>query len=128
MNPLFLTLAEALEIHLDQIKHYGGDNSMRDLGLLQSALAQPEASFGGEWLHADIFYMAAAYTYHICKNHPFIDGNKRTALACGLVFLELNGITIQDPKQKLRDAMWKMANSEYKKNDFAKLLKSLSEK
>ncbi len=80
-EPCFLTLAEVIEIHVDQIKRYGGRQGIRDFGLLESALAQPEASFGGEWLHRDVYEMAAAYAYHICQNHPFIDGNKRTALA-----------------------------------------------
>jgi death-on-curing protein len=83
---LFLTLAEAIEIHTDQIHRYGGQSGVRDLGLLESALAQPEASFAGEWLHGDIYEMAAAYAYHLCQNHPFVDGNKRTALTTALVF------------------------------------------
>ncbi len=63
-----------------------------------SALAQPQAGFGDQYLHADIFEMAAAYLFHIVLNHPFIDGNKRNALACALVFLDLNGIEIDaDP-------------------------------
>ncbi len=91
-EPLFLTLAEVIEIHNDQIKRYGGSAAIRNIGLLQSAIAQPPASFSGQWLHGDIFMMAAAYAFHICGNHPFIDGNKRTALASALVFLRLNGI------------------------------------
>src|SRR5450631_2767122 len=102
---IFLTLAEVIDIHSNQIELYGGQNGVRDFGLLQSALAQPEASFAGQWLHEDIFLMAAAYAFHVCQNHPFFDGNKRTALAAALVFLELNGISIDDPKGKLLEAM-----------------------
>ena len=83
----FLTLSEVIDIHGNQIELYGGQKGVRDIGLLQSALAQPEASFAGQWLHEDIFLMAAAYAFHICQNHPFFDGNKRTALASALVFL-----------------------------------------
>ena len=72
--PLFLTLAEVIEIHTDQIQRYGGQAGLRDLALLESAIAQPEASFAEEWLHADRYEMAAAYAYHLCQNHPFIDG------------------------------------------------------
>ncbi len=98
---------------------------MRDLGLLESALAQPEASFSGEWLHKDLYEMAAAYAYHLCQNHPFVDGNKRTALACALVFMELNGVSIQDPKGQLKTAMLKIAAGEMGKNEFANFLRKL---
>jgi len=120
-----LTLAEVIEIHTDQIHRYGGQDGLRDLPLLESALAQPEASFAGEWLHADHYEMAAAYAFHLCQNHPFIDGNKRTALATSLVFLELNGITILDPRGRLENAMIRIASSKMNKQDFAKLLRKL---
>jgi len=122
---LFLTLAEAIEIHTDQIHRYGGQSGVRDLGLLESALAQPEASFAGEWLHGDIYEMAAAYAYHLCQNHPFVDGNKRTALTTSLVFLELNGISILDPRGRLENAMIRMASGEMNKENFAKVLRKL---
>jgi death on curing protein len=122
---LFLTLAEVIEIHADQIRRYGGQDGLRDLPLLESALAQPEGAFAGEWLHVDHYEMAAAYAYHLCQNHPFIDGNKRTALAAALVFLELNGITVLDPRSRLKNAMIRVASSKMSKQDFAKLLKKL---
>jgi death on curing protein len=124
-NTLFLTLAEVIEIHTDQIHRYGGQDGLRDMPLLESALAQPEASFAGEWLHADYCEMAAAYAYHLCQNHPFIDGNKRTALAAALVFLELNGFTILDPRGRLKNAMLRIASGKMTKQDFAKLLRKL---
>jgi death on curing protein len=125
-DPLFLTLAEVIEIHADQIRRYGGHASRRDLGLLQSALAQPEASFAGEWLHVDRYEMAASYAYHLCQNHPFFDGNKRTALAAALVFLELNRTTIIDPRGRLERAMIRVASGKESKADFAKLLRKLT--
>ena len=88
-------------------------------------LAQPEASFAGEWLHRDHYEMAAAYAYHLCQNHPFIDGNKRTALAAALVFLELNGITILDPRGRLKNVMIRIASGKMSKVDFAKVLRKL---
>jgi death-on-curing protein len=124
-DALFLTLAEVVEIHADQIHRYGGQAGIRDLALLESALAQPEASFGGEWLHTDHFEMAAAYSYHLCQNHPFIDGNKRTALAAALVFLELNGVSILDPRGRLKSAMLRIAAGKMSKVHFAKLLRKL---
>jgi len=124
-EPLFLTLAEVIDIHTDQIKHYGGQAGVRDLGLLQSALAQPEASFAGRWLHKDLHEMAAAYAYHLCQNHPFIDGNKRAALASALVFLELNGILITDPKGSLKDVMMRVASGKIQKTQLADHFRNL---
>ena len=125
LEPRFSTLAEVIEVHTDQIKRYGGQDGVRDFGLLESALAQPEASFAGEWLHKDLYDMAAAYAYHLCQNHPFIDGNKRTALACALVFLELSGLSVRDPKGLLKDAMRNVASGKMNKAAFAQLLRRL---
>ena len=91
IDPLFLTLDEVLGIHADQIRCYGGRPGLRDLGLLQSAVAMSETTFDGEFLHGTVFEMAAAYLFHLARNHPFVDGNKRTALMSALVFLGLNG-------------------------------------
>ncbi len=90
-EPHFLTLDEALAIHADQVRRYGGLPGLRDLDMLQSALGMPKATFDGEFVHGTLFEMAAAYLFHIARNHPFVDGNKRTALMCALVFLGLNG-------------------------------------
>ena len=125
IEPAFLSLAEAIEIHADQLRRYGGQGGVRDFGLLESALAQPEASFAGQWLHQGLVDMAAAYAYHICQNHPFIDGNKRAALARALVFLELNGLTIRDPKGLLVEAMVRVASGALNKAGLAKVLRAL---
>jgi death-on-curing protein len=90
-DPTFLTLDEVLGIHADQIRTYGGGAGLRDLELLRSALAMPETTFDDEYLHPSVFEMAGAYLFHIARNHPFVDGSKRTALMCALVFLGLNG-------------------------------------
>jgi len=92
MEPLFLTYDEVIRLHVVQIELYGGSHGLCDQGLLDSALAMPQAGFGEQYLHADVFEMGAAYLYHIAMNHPFIDGNKRTALAAADVFLRLNGL------------------------------------
>ena len=91
-EPLFLSFSEVLQIHEDQISRYGGSLGIRDVGLLESALAMPAASFGDKFLHEDIFEMAAAYLFHIVKNHPFVDGNKRVGAVASLVFLIMNDI------------------------------------
>lgn len=101
MPPDFLELAEVLFIHADQIDRYGGDPSIRDAGLLESAVAMPRATFGGELVHRDLFEMAAAYLFHIVQNHPFVDGNKRTGTATALVFLDMNGIPVDADEDAL---------------------------
>ena len=72
-TPIFLEVADVIEIHRDQIERYGGSPGIRDFHLLHSAVAMPMASYGGEWLHRDIFEMAAAYVFHIVLDHPFVD-------------------------------------------------------
>ena len=127
IEPQFLTVADVLTIHEEQIEAYGGIRGIRDEGLLESAVMMPQASFGGEYLHADLFEMAAAYAFHIAENQTFLDGNKRTALVSALVFLDINGCLILDDEMKLYDAMIAIANKEMDKYDLADLLKELSE-
>ena len=94
MKVLFLTLDEVLSIHEEQIRLFGGPSGIRDAGLLLSAMGNVEATFDGAFLHESIFEMAAAYLYGICRNHPFLDGNKRTAAATALTFLDMNRIEL----------------------------------
>lgn len=122
----FLTLAEAVEIHRNQVRLYGGDPGIRDYNLLSSALYIAESTFDGNLLHEDLFHMAAAYIFHLCQNHPFIDGNKRTALVCGLVFLDFNGIEIDDPSGVLYKMMMRVASGRCSKDDIAGILRKLS--
>ncbi len=122
---IFLTLAEVIDIHADQIERYGGSHGVRDMNLLSSAVATPSASFGGDYLHANIYEMAAAYAFHIAQNHPFIDGNKRAALASALVFLEMNGSGISDSAGRLYDAMIDIASGKLGKAAFADMLRKL---
>ncbi len=91
MDPVFLTLDEILEIHQQQIELYGGPAGIRDSAGLESAIATPYASFGGSFLHPSVPAMAAAYLYHICQDHPFLDGNKRTGANAAVTFLLMNG-------------------------------------
>ncbi len=97
----FLSLSEVLEIHRDQVTRYGGSPGIRNIELLKSALGIPIATYGGEFLHTDLFEIAAAYLFHIVKNHPFVDGNKRTAVASALVFLISNGYDMTVLQDKL---------------------------
>jgi len=90
-NVFHLTVEIVREIHAEAISVFGGSHGIRDQALLESAVAAPQASFGGRSPYADIIEVAAAYLFYLCRNHPFIDGNKRTALGACLVFLRLNG-------------------------------------
>lgn len=90
-----------MEIHRDQIERYGGTVGIRNNGLLESALAAPQAGFGGHYLHGDLFEMASAYLFHLVQNHPFLDGNKRVGTAATLTFLVMNGIETKIPNSDL---------------------------
>jgi death-on-curing protein len=74
VSPILLNLDEVVEIHRDMIERYGGSPGIRDMGLLQSAVAVPPAFFGGKYLHTGLFDMAAAYLFHLVQNHPFLEG------------------------------------------------------
>jgi death-on-curing protein len=100
-EPIFLDVEDVLEVHADQLEVFGGGAGLRDRGLLESAVAQPQASFGGAFAHNGLFAMAAAYLFHIVQNHPFVDGNKRVGLLAAIVFLDVNGISIAHPSDAL---------------------------
>lgn len=91
---VFLASEEVLHIHDREVAREGGSLGLRDLHMLESAVAMPQAGFGGEYLHEDLFEMAAAYLFHVVMNHPFIDGNKRTGFAAALAFLDVNGFQV----------------------------------
>ncbi len=121
---LFLTLDDIIESHQNQIDTYGGSHGIRDIGLLESAIAQPEASFGGQYLHADIFEMAAAYLYHLVMNHPFCDGNKRLGLEAALIFLEINNENLNASDQELIDLVLKTTAGQVGKREIAEFFRS----
>jgi len=123
LSPLFLGLEEVLEIHHDQITRYGGTEGIRDLGLLQSALSMPQAGAGNQYFHADLFEMAAAYLFHIVRNHPFVDGNKRTGVTAALVFLEMNGIEIRASDQALVKTVLAVAEGKLQKGALAEFFR-----
>jgi len=121
---MFLTLDDILESHQNQIETYGGSHGIRDIGLLESAIAQPEASFGGQYLHADIFQMAAAYIYHLVMNHPFVDGNKRIGLEAALIFLEINNENLSASDEELVDLVLKTTAGQVGKREIAEFFRS----
>lgn len=119
----FVEIEEALRIHARQIKGFGGDPGVRDRGLLESALAMPRASFGGAFVHEDLVAMAGAYLYHLCKNHAFVDGNKRVALAVMLYFLVRNGSPLEVDDQVLQDCVIAVASGQMDKDEITALLR-----
>ena len=121
---MFLTLDDIIESHQNQIDTYGGSHGIRDIGLLESAIAQPEASFGGQYLHADIFQMAAAYLYHLVMNHPFVDGNKRVGLEAALIFLEINNENLNASDEELVDLVLKTTAGQIGKREIAEFFRS----
>ncbi len=124
----FLKKDIVLAFHKDQLKQYGGKEGVRDESLLESALAQPEASFGGDYVHRDIFHMSAAYGFHICQNHPFFDGNKRTALIAMYTFLFVNGYRVVADKKSLFAVVMDLANGKVTKDELSKYLETHSDK
>lgn len=112
MTPRFLTLEDVLLLHDDRIARYGGTLGVRDIGLLQSALGMPAATFSGALLHESVPHMAAAYLFHIAKNHAFLDGNKRTALAAAIAFFGLNGWSLDaDPDELIETVLGVVAGT-----------------
>lgn len=100
----FINIFQALELHRQLLDEFGGIAGVRDFGALESALAQPEMTFGGEDLYPTLIEKASALAYSLCKNHPFIDGNKRVAHGAMEIFLVLNGFEIKatiDEQEKL---------------------------
>ena len=123
-TPKFLSLDEVLELHADQISSFGGTPGVRDEGLLESALAQPQATFGGQFLHPTISEQAAAYLYHIAMNHPFIDGNKRTAFAVMDTFLRLNNCALNLTDDRAYDLVMRVARGTMTKEELSREFES----
>jgi death-on-curing protein len=116
-EPRFVSPDEVLTLQETAIDEYGGSPGLRDLGLLESALAMPRQAFGGEFVHEFPFGMAAAYLFHICQNHPFIDGNKRAALATCIVFLRLNGWHLVAPQEAVLEFVLQVAEGTKSKDE-----------
>ncbi len=123
MNPIFLDLGEVIRIHRDQLHRYGGAEGIRDLGLLQSALAMPAAGAGNAYFHEDLYEMAAAYLFHIVQNHPFVDGNKRVGAVAAYVFLAMNGIELDAPEEAFEALVFGVAEGRIGKSDAARFFR-----
>ncbi len=127
-DPAFLTLDEVLALHADQIDRYGGSPGLRDVELLESALAAPRATFGGGYLHTTLPEMAAAYLFHIVRNHPFVDGNKRAGLAAAIAFLGLNDLWLEADAGAVADLVVAVADGRMGKPEVAVFVKGHAQK
>lgn len=119
----FLTVDDVLAIAADQVARYGGAFGVRDFGLLESAVSAPLATFGGEYLYRDLCEFASAYLFSLAKNHPFVDGNKRTATAAALVFLRWNGFDVA-PGPELTRTVLGVVENRIDKTELAAFLRS----
>lgn len=123
-EPTFLTLAEVLELHDRSIQQFGGSPGVRDRGLLESALATPQATFGGQYLHDGLAEMAAAYLFHLVKNHPFVDGNKRTGALSARVFVRMNGARFAPTEDEYGDHVLAVASGKADKDECVAFFKA----
>jgi death on curing protein len=117
-----------LTIHTDLLQRYGGEAGLRDRNLLESALAQPKITIGGKHAHKTIFDKAAAYGFHICMNHPFVDGNKRIAFVLMDIFLQKNGWEITAGEQEAYSIMISLASGKLSKVQLSLWLKDNTSK
>jgi death on curing protein len=124
-NCFHLDLDTVLEIHASVIEEFGGSGGIREKALLESAVAAPQASFGGTSVYADLTEIGAAYLFFLCRNHPFIDGNKRVALASCLVFLRLNGLEPAPDSQAWEDLTLDVASSKLDRERTTERLRAL---
>jgi death-on-curing protein len=123
---VFLEVEDLLRIHAHQIKTYGGQDGIRDLGMLESACEMPRAGMGDVFFHTSLEEMAAAYLFHFCKNHPFVDGNKRIAAASAFHFLYLNRRILTATPDAYRDLVMSVAQGGADKRVIATFVKKHS--
>lgn len=124
MVPHFLSLEFVLDQHQIMIEKYGGSHGIRDMNGLDSALNMPSASFDGQFLHTDLYAMAAAYLFHLVRNHPFVDGNKRIGTFAALAFLDINGIEIITEPDELANFVLSVIRDKLDKEKIADYLQS----
>jgi death on curing protein len=125
-NPFYhLTVEVVQEIHAEAIGQFGGSAGIREMALLESAVAAPQASFGGESVYTDLAEVAAAYLFFLCRNHPFVDGNKRAALGSCIIFLRLNGVEPQSDSEAWEDLTLDVAASRIDREQTTTRLRAL---
>ena len=124
-NCYHLTVDIVCRIHAAAIADFGGSEGLRDQGLLESAVAAPQATFDGKSVYADLPEVAAAYLFFLCRNHPFVDGNKRAAFGACLLFLRLNGLQPQEDGPAWESLVLDVAASKLDRDQTTRRLKKL---
>jgi len=124
-NCFHLSVEVVREIHSEALKQFGGLDGVRDENLLASAVLTPQSSFGGESPYTDIVDVAAAYVFYICRTHPFVDGNERTAMMAAIVFLRVNGIEPQPDSERWEKLMLGVAESRLDRDQTTARLRKL---
>ena len=119
----YLTLVEVLELHRTMLERWGGAGGIRDINALESALAQPRQSFGGQDLYPDLATKAAALCFSLVLNHPFVDGNKRVGHAAMEVFLLLNGLELRATVDEQEQLMLRLAAGHLKRDALVEWVK-----
>lgn len=122
---IHLTVDQILEIHEAVIEAFGGHRGIRDRGLLESALGATQATASGRSVFADVIEIAAAYLFYLCRNHPFIDGNKRVGMTSAIVFLRLNGLDPLEDSEHWERLVMDVANSAFERNQATAKLREL---
>ena len=120
-----LSIETVVEIHAEAIKQFGGLGGVRDENLLASAVLAPQSTFGGKSPYHDLVEIAAAYLFYICNNHPFLDGNKRTAMMAAIVFLRINGIETLPDSAEWERLMLDVASSKIDRDETTCRLRKL---
>ena len=120
-----LSVASVREIHAEALRKFGGPDGIRDENLFASAVLTPQSSFGGKSPYGDIVEVAAAYLFYLCCNHPFLDGNKRTAMMAAIVFLRLNGIEPLPDSERWEELMLDVAASKIDRDATTRRLRKL---
>lgn len=122
----YLTVEQVLFIHMRLIAETGGSPGLRDLALLEAAVARPQATFGGEYLYPDLFSQAAALLDSLIRNHPFVDGNKRVGITAAAIFLHRNGRRLTASNAELEQFTLQVARSQLTTEEMATWLRSHS--
>ena len=120
---VYLTAEQVLFIHYRLVSETGGEHGVRDLGLLESAVARPQATFDRQELYTDVFEKAAALIESLINNHPFVDGNKRTGITCAVLFLQQNGVSFSAKNADLEKLTLRVASSKAGRSEIAQWLK-----
>ncbi len=123
---IYLNPEQVLFIHARLIAETGGEHGLRDLGLLQSAVNRPQATFDGKDLYLDIFQKAAALMESLVNNHPFIDGNKRTGITSAALFIQINGFYLTASNREVESFTYSVASGQHSFEQIANWLQKYS--